>query len=147
MYPIFMHIFPTWSSKPSHFIRFFHNCSITIERSIVLSIRISCQIRTYFDSQDIVWKENKTRDIFQLINMKSTLSDVRLKIVKCPLPFVLLVVYVSKRNFSNQLELKLTVSGIRSFNKIEINIKITFEFNLTFLIFITSLQTDTIFFY
>jgi hypothetical protein len=60
-------------------------------------------------------KENKTWDILQLINVQSTLSDVGLKIVKCPLPFVL-VVYVSKRNFSNQLELKLAVSGVRSFN-------------------------------
>jgi hypothetical protein len=74
-------------------------------------------------------KENKTQDILQLINVQSTFSNVRLKIVKCPLPFVLLVVYVSKRNFSNQLVLKLAVSGIRSFNNIDMNIKITFEFN------------------
>ena len=59
----------------------------------------------------------------QLIRVEPTLSDVRLKVVKCPLPFVLLVVYVSKRNFSNELELKLTVSGIRSFNNIEMNLK------------------------
>jgi hypothetical protein len=90
-----------------------------------LYIRIRCQIRTYIDSQDIncFKKENKTQDILRLISVQSTLSDVRLKIVKCPLPFVLLVVYVSKRNFSNQLELKLTVSGIRSFNNIEMNMK------------------------